>query len=322
MAKARQVEEVDDDLEEGQETEMDVMLEAMGLTDDEDESSRASAEPTGSGAAPSSQPATDQRTDSRQPELPLQQPQDVATLSQRVQHYEQAVLPHYQREHQRLGQELQQLRTSQQGLQQYAEQLTQFGLKPDEAVVGLQMAAAFRRAPAEYIRNLIQVARVNNVDLSALNLPNQGMDPQVYASVLDARLKPIMEKLQIERQQQELETQAQRDVQQFYTQYPDAPAHQNEIAILMNQMGLSAERAYWELKTWAIQNRLDWGQPLTAQWQARQAQPQAQAHSTFPANRRGTNYNTPISQPSSDQFDVNLNWKDVVKQAVAELNGV
>ena len=320
MAKRGQVEAAEEDPDEGQDTEMDVMLEAMGLTDDEgvDE---------GTTGAPS--PATaEARTEAPQPrtpvqqELPLQQPPASPELTaQRLQHYEQNVIPHFQREHQRLGQELQALRTQQQGLQQYAEQLTQFGLKPDEAVIGLQMAAAFRRAPAEYIKNLIQVAKANNVDLSALNLPAGGLDAQVLSTVLDARLKPLMDRVQQERQAQELEAQAQRDVQQFYTQYPDAPFHQNEIAILMNQMGLTAERAYWELKTWALQNGLDWRQNLTAQWQAKQAQPRQPA-THFPANRRAPSYNQPITEQRSDQFDVNLNWKDVVKQAVAELNGV
>src|SRR5215203_246022 len=133
MAKARQVEEIEEDLEEGQDTEMDVMLEAMGLTDDEDESSREPAREArldvpGSPGAPA--PETRAPAPSQQ-ELPLQDPQ---ALAQRVQHYEQAVVPHFQREHQRLGQELQHLRTQQQGLQQYAEQITQFGLKPEDAI--------------------------------------------------------------------------------------------------------------------------------------------------------------------------------------------
>lgn len=317
MARARQVEAVEDDLEEGQGTEMDVMLEAMGLTDDEDEGSREPAREAGLEAPPSSAPGT---TPPAQGEPPARAP-DPQALTERIQHYEQAVVPHFQREQQRLGRELEALRTQQVGLQQYAEQITQYGLRPDDAIVGLQMAAAFKKSPADYIRNLIQVARSNNVDLSALNVPNQGMDAQVLTSVLDARLKPIMDRFQAQEQQVQLENQAQSQVQQFYNQYPDAPFHQNEIAVLMNQMGLSAERAYWELKTWAMQNGLDWRQNLTQQWTARGQQPPPPT-THFPANRRAPSYNQPITEQRSDQFDVNLNWKDVVKQAVAELNGV
>ena len=229
----------------------------------------------------------------------------------RLNQYETTLIPQYQRKLQESEQQLAQLRQTNEGVRQYTELMTQYGLKPEEAQIGLQMAAAYRRAPAEFLKSLINTTRANGVDLSSLGV-QAGLDPNALNVVLDQKLKPIIDWFNQSQQQSEAEAQAERDLQQFFTQYPDAHVHQDEIAILMDNMNLDNVNAYYQLKMWAMQNQYDWSQPLTPQINARRAGPTN--GSNFPATRRSNTYNQPVTTQDNEQFDVNAGWKDIARQ--------
>ena len=246
-----------------------------------------------------------------------QQPVDPSVALHRLNQYETTLIPQYQRRLQEAEQQLTQLRQTNEGVRQYTELMTQYGLKPDEAQIGLQMAAAYRRAPAEFLKSLINTTRANGVDLSSLGV-QPGLDPNALNLVLDQKLKPVIDWFNQNQQQAQLEQQAERDLQQFFGQYPDAVMHQNDIAVLMEKMNISNVDAYYQLKMWAQQNQFDWNQPLVPQIEARRNGQQRQGNgSNFPATRRSNNYNQPVNKQDQEQFDVSTSWKDLVRQAAA-----
>lgn len=246
-----------------------------------------------------------------------QQPVDPQVALHRLNQYETTLIPQLQRRLQEAETKATQLQQTEQGVRQYTELMTQYGLKPDEAQIGLQMAAAYRRSPAEFLKSLINTTRANGVDLSGLGV-QPGLDPNALNLVLDNKLKPIIDWFNNSRQQEEAQTQAEQDIQQFFTQYPDAHVQQNEIAVLMDKMNLDNVNAYYQLKMWAMQNQYDWNQPLTPQINARRAGGQQQQGngSSFPATRRSNSYNQPVTQQDNEQFDVNASWKDIVRGAI------
>jgi hypothetical protein len=248
------------------------------------------------------------------------QPVDPQVALHRLSQYETTLIPQLQRRLQEAETKATQLQQTEQGVRQYTELMTQYGLKPDEAQIGLQMAAAYRRSPAEFLKSLINTTRANGVDLSGLGV-QPGLDPNALNLVLDNKLKPILEWFNQNQQQSELERQAQEDLNQFFTQFPDAVMHQDDIAVLMERMNLDNRDAYYQLKMWAMQNQYDWNQPLVPQIEARKAgaQPQQGNGRGFPATRNSNTYHQPVTQQDNEQFDVNTSWKDIVRGALPSL---
>jgi hypothetical protein len=67
---------------------------------------------------------------------------------------------------------------------------------------------------------------------------------------------------------------AQQQYDAFMTKYPDAGPHADAIAEVMRTQKMSAQEAYHEIRYFALQNRLDFSQPLGPQIVVRQQQQQ------------------------------------------------
>lgn len=315
------VEDTDDDIGT-QQSEFDAIVGAMGL--DDGDSKPVDKKPAQTTSPPTPPPGSPPQRGQQAPAQQAQSPQvDQQTALHRLQQYETTLIPQLQRQHQQLSNELAQTKERYKSLEEYASTITQFGLKPDEAAIGLQMAATYKRSPAEFIRSLINTARANNVDLSSLNMGQAGaIDPQTYTQIVRNELKPILDRFKMEEEEERADREAQERYQQFIQTFPDALQHQNEIAQVMNGTGYDAVRSYYELRMWAQQNGFDWNQPLVPQMEARRGvngngNGQSQRNvQNFSGNRRSNNYNQPVKSQETEQFDVNVDWKSIVRSAV------
>lgn len=249
-------------------------------------------------------------SDSQQQQEPSEQ-----TAVLRLRQYESTLIPAMQRETERLRQEVAQRESQFAGVQQYSQEIAAHGLTAQEAAIGLRMAANYKLNPTQFVQTLL-----SNLAASGQKLPDEAPASAVQASAIanlvkqqvDAALKPYSDV----RKQQDEETQVRQQVDTFYTSFPDARVQQEAIAHIMSTYGLPLERAYYEAKLWCVQNGYDWTKPLTAQ-QPHSANPQPRQPN--PATRRPTNpshakmNNAPVADPT-------LDWRQIVNQAVAEVN--
>lgn len=257
-------------------------------------------------------------------EVPLQpNASDVDALRRQHDQLTRTYIPALERERDRAVQSLNQIQQTVQGLTQFRERITSHGLSPDEASIGLQMAAAYKSNPGDFLLKLIRNAQANGVQLPE-GVPNAGLDANSISQVIDQRLRPLLEPLQARQQEAQQNQAIQQHIASFYTDFPDARVQQTALArYITHQSGLgrqvSLHNAYIELYKWSAANGLDWNQPLEAQVAARQTNPPSNPPPQQPnlgTSRRSINpsqVNTP-----SEQFDPKLSWKEIFARVRAE----
>src|SRR4051812_24864557 len=306
---------------------LDTIYQGLGLSDDPqptddqldttDNDGEASGEVDGAQGEGGAEP---QRADA--PEAAPLQPTDDDTAALRLRHEQltRTYIPAVERERDRALSEVESLRQHVSGLQQFQQNLTSHGLTPDEATIGLQMAAAYKANPTAFITNIIRNAQANGVEVPT-GTATPGLDVNTLSRIIDQRLAPLLAPIQAQRQEQEVQGQLRNHISTFYSQYPDAQIHEQSLATFINHqtsLGLqtSLQQAYIELYKWAVGNGYDWNQPLPAQVMSRR---NANPRQPNLGTRRTINGGSVTQHPT--QFDPNTSWKQIVAEAVAENGG-
>jgi hypothetical protein len=307
---------------------LDTIYQGLGLSDDQPQSPDNQLNPTDGDGEASDHTDGPQSTEEAEPQragtpetAPLQ-PTDDDTAALRLRHDQltRTYIPAVERERDRALSEVENLRQHVSGLQQFQQNLTSHGLTPDEATIGLQMAAAYKANPTAFITNIIRNAQANGVEVPA-GTATPGLDVNTLSRIIDQRLAPLLAPIQQQRQEQETQTQLRDHITGFYTQYPDARIHEQSLATFINHqtsLGLqtSLQQAYIELYKWAVGNGYDWNQPLPAQVMSRRSPNPRQPNL---GTRRTINGGSVTQHPT--QFDPNTSWKQIVAEAVAENGG-
>jgi len=84
--------------------------------------------------------------------------------------------------------------------------------------------------------------------------------------MLDARLKPFTDDREAIKAETEANATAQKQYTDFVNTHQFATTHEQPIARLLAQSpNLSPEAAYFQLKAWALERKLDFSKPLAAQ---------------------------------------------------------
>jgi hypothetical protein len=157
------------------------------------------------------------------------------------------------------------------------------------------------------------------------------INARVITNELDRRLGPIERQHRTVQQAEQIHQRAQEQLEDFVADHPHADTHGVEISNLVNQHGLTPERAYFELRSWVERRGFDFGSPLRPQIEAamqqqqrgRGQQPRGRQPST-PGAMRGV-------QPSGQVPTQNVNggrgdfrasepWKDIAATVFRELN--
>jgi hypothetical protein len=307
---------------------LDTIYQGLGLGDDTAQSTDDQLSVTDSdGEAPSEVDDTQGTGEAEPqgvgtPEEAPPQPSDDDTAALRLRHEQltRTYIPAVERERDRALSEVENLRQHVSGLQQFQQNLTSHGLTPDEATIGLQMAAAYKANPTGFITNIIRNAQANGVEVPT-GTPTPGLDVNTLSRIIDQRLAPLLAPIQAQRQEQETQGQLRDHISTFYSQYPDAQIHEQSLATFINHqtsLGLqtSLQQAYIELYKWAVGNGYDWNQPLPAQVMSRRSSNPRQPNL---GTRRTINGGTVMQNPT--QVDPNASWKQIIAAAVAENGG-
>jgi hypothetical protein len=188
---------------------LDSIYQGLGLSDDtgssdtEQDTTGDSGEVSG-GADPSHSEGETEPQGSTAPEAAPPQPSDDDTAALRLRHDQltRTYIPAVERERDRALSEVENLRQHVSGLQQFQQSLTSHGLTPDEATIGLQMAAAYKANPTAFITNIIRNAQANGVEVPT-GTPTPGLDVNTLSKIIDQRLAPLLAPIQAQRQEQE-----------------------------------------------------------------------------------------------------------------------
>jgi len=227
-----------------------------------------------------------------------------------------------------------QMRAMQQHYQQFAaldSVMKQHNLSPQMAHEALQLRAMAESDPVMAVRDI--VARVLATGITMEQLFGTDAVPQINARVitneLDRRLGPLEKQTQARQQQAQIEERAQVQMEQFVQQHPHSETHGVEISNLVQQHGLSPEKAYYELRSWVERRGFDFTSPLKPQIEAamqrqRNGNSNGTRRQSTPGDMRGVAPNggmaTSNNANSRGDFRANAPWKDIAAAVFTELN--
>lgn len=223
------------------------------------------------------------------------------------------------------------LRRMQQHFQSFAaldQTMKQHNLSPQMAQEALQLRAMAEKDPVTAVRDI--VARVLATGVTMEELFGTDAVPQINARVitneLDRRLGPLEKQTQQRQRQAEIEERAQVQMEQFVQAHPHAETHGVEISNLVQQHGLSPEKAYYELRSWVERRGFDFTSPLKPQIEQAMQRQRAGGgrRQSTPGDMRGVAPNggvpTHKNTNSRGDFRANAPWKDIAAAVFTELN--
>ena len=231
-----------------------------------------------------------------------------------------------------------QLRQMQQHMQHYQaidNVMKQNNLSPQMVQEALQLRAMAEKDPITAVRDVVARVLATGVTMEQLfgtdAVPN--IDARIITNELDRRLGPVEQKARAEQQAQQLNERAQEQMERFIADHPHAETHGVEISGLVQNHGLSPERAYFELRSWVERRGFDFTSPLRPQIEAamqRQQrggggqQPQRRQQPSTPGSMRGVAPNGGIpthnTTNSRGDFRSNTPWRDIASAVFTELN--
>lgn len=167
----------------------------------------------------------------------------------------------------------------------------ELGLTADEQLSSLKLFGWFKREPEAMLKWLLTEAQSRGYNMNTiLGQDSQGMNMEAVTRAIQAQLKPLTDAHQERARWEQASREAQTELNAFYSEFPNAPVHEQQIANLMagyeRQTGrtLSLREAYLYLENWATREGLDISRPLEPQVEAKQAGRTLAAARRQPAN--------------------------------------
>lgn len=223
-------------------------------------------------------------------------------------------------------QQLQTLTTERDAYRNAAQMPQQLGLKPDQTVTALQLFANYLKNPVETIKYILTEAKAagHNVD----NIGAGGtLDVAALSRVIDQRLAPLTDAHTAEQHARQAAQEAEQVWGGFVERFPDAPLHETAMVSLMQRdQSLDLSSAYFMLKSWALENGLDFSKPLAEQYAAKTQQNGGNNSDTRTAqqprgglpNGRGGNAAPLVNMQPGAAASENMSSGDIVKEAMRE----
>lgn len=147
----------------------------------------------------------------------------------------------------------------------------QLGLNQQETAMGLNLVNSWKQNPAEVVKYILTeyAALGHNVN-ELLGKDANGINMQAIQHMIRNAVGPVQQNHADAQRRDQVNAQAEREYNAFIARYPEAKMHENDIAALMQRdQSLSAEAALYRLKSWAIENALDFNQPLMPQYEVK-----------------------------------------------------
>ena len=222
-----------------------------------------------------------------------------------------------------LEQRAQTAESSSKAYEQAFEQFKQTGMNPNEVQVWSRVGAAYKQDPVKAIQYLVSEAKRSGRDLSALQNMGGTVDTNAISSIIDEKLKPFTERTQQEQQREQARQNAERQINDLVTQYPDARNHFEELdRLLQHDKSLNLETAYLRFRSWMLERGYDPNRPLKEQVQQ---QPQQRQQSPDQTQARARNNPPPIGRrqsPAATQMQPTYasetdDWDTIINQTLS-----
>lgn len=208
-------------------------------------------------------------------------------------------------------------------------------LSLDDQGAALQLMVNWRKDPLGTIKTLLQHAQNAGIDVSPIAQGGSGLDGSTLRSAVKelltealAPFQPIVEQTQRQREMEEAQQSAMQEYTAFIQEFPDASAHQGSLANIMRDRNVNAREAYFMLRAFAAEQRLDFSKDLAPQLQARQANGQRRAPNGGGNNRplpdmsgRNNGNNGTVAEGSRRVMGANDSW-DSIAEATFEQFGL
>lgn len=225
------------------------------------------------------------------------------------------VVPALQNENRQLQQQLQQAKQATESYKELQTSLQNYGLAPQEAQIGFQLASSWKSDPAGTINRLLTYAAQKGIKVEGAPAPQ--VTREMLSGLIEEKLAPVLQQHKQQEERQQIEREALSQQTAFFTEYPDAAVHEQAIATIMQKYNFTPQRAYVELYKYATSQGLDWNSPLAPQLQAK-------AQNSNPVQPQGNNYSPGVRQADNmPTHEVNLpgddaSYRSIVNSVLAE----
>lgn len=201
-----------------------------------------------------------------------------------------------------------------------------------EAMMGLTLVDKFKKDPVDFFKYVLTQMAAIGQDVSKLapELGAAAVSPDGIKQLIQQELRGALGPVRETREQDTREQRAIQDAEVEYTafveRFPDVTTHEDVIArLIQDDEHLSLDAAYYKLKSFAAEQRLDFSRPLKPQIEARQRSGNTQNNSArnvrtqqrpMPNGRA----NAPVvsSQP---RFSADSSYEDIIMSSLRE-NGI
>ena len=219
--------------------------------------------------------------------------------------------------------------TKQEGIARIAREL---GVLPQDQEAAIRLMADFYKDPLKTLEVLVAEVKAKGYDITPLLGPNSGIDTQAVKRMLETTMAPITNATQQQAQMERLRNEAKTTLDTFLDNYSDAEHNLDTLAkMIAAEPGLTLEKAYYQLTTWAYQKGYDPTQPLVPQIEAQRArqpnnQPAAPVTQPTPTQQpraplpMGMRSDAPIATPMSEatKFNEDASWADIIKHSMRQ----
>lgn len=226
-----------------------------------------------------------------------------------------------------LRMEVTKLRTTLDQAKDFAELPQRLGITPDDYRDALQLAKQFSLDPVAAAKEVVARALAlghNVTDILGAEVGNS-IDMVALRRMHDEQAtRPAREQAETQRRQAEIQEAGARAYNEFVSKFPDSSPHEDAIANLVNQ-GETAEVAYFKIRNFALENGLDFSQPLGPQINARAAQNMQSGSQPKPANTRrpmpnGNGGRTPDNRMTdqSTYADADADFASIIRNVMGQ----
>lgn len=221
--------------------------------------------------------------------------------------------------------EVRKLQGEMRGYQSIATAMRQSNLSPQHIQEAIALRAQAEQNPIGTVREIVAKVLASGVTMEQIfgNDAVPAINARIVTNELDRRLGPLERREQAQARSERIERQAGEQLEDFLYQHEHAGVHGVEISNLVSQQGLSPERAYFELRSWAERRGLDFSQPLTPQIQAAVRRGNGGQRQTTPGGGgRGAGNVAPTSRAGNQRGDFRSDapWRDIAQAVFTEVN--
>jgi hypothetical protein len=191
---------------------------------------------------------------------------------------------------------------------------TQYNLSADELSGAAQLMAAIKQDPTQAINYLITQASAAGHNIEGMS---NSLDAKALSDMIDTKLQPLVGEQQARADTQARNAEGEVAYNSFMTQFPDAAVHADTLASMLEDSSISPEAAYYKLRNFYMENRLDWNKSVTQIQQDIAAAKANPTGSTLPTGTTPADDLTGVDDAALTG-NVNDSYDDIIRGSMKE----